>query len=168
MAHSRPISVVGVATRTRSRAAVLDQRRVLRQCRLVDRVRGNEQHDELGRGRELVLVALRREPADVAAQVTGMALEMRRALLLVTRVGSCQKSVERHLRVDHDEPLPGQTHQHVGAQTAIVRVDSCLRLEVAVLEHPCELDDVAQLHLAPHAAGTRLAQGAREPPSLLD
>ena len=62
--------------------AVLDQRRVLRERRLVDAVGGHEHDDELGRRVELALVALGGELGDVLARLAGVAGGVQLALLL--------------------------------------------------------------------------------------
>ena len=56
-----------------------------------------------------------------------------------------------------------ELHDEVGPeQAALVVALARLRAEVAVLEHPCELDDALQLHLAPAAAHVRRAQRGHE------
>ena len=65
----------------------------------------------------------------------------------------CEVGVDRHLRVDDDALAARQLHDHVGPkQAAGVVALALLLVEVAVLDHPCELDDALQLHLAPAAA----------------
>ena len=58
---------------------------------------------------------------------------------------------------------PGQLHDHVGPeQAAFVVPFARLCAEVAVVEHPCELDHALQLHLAPASAHVRRAQRGDE------
>ncbi len=64
-----------------------------------------------------------------------------------------QVGVERHLRVDDHELAARQPHEHVRAQHALAGADRGLLDEVAVVDHPRHLHDVAQLDLAPGARG---------------
>ena len=59
---------------------------------------------------------------------------------------------------------PGEPDDEVGPEEACLRrrARSCCVDEVAVLEHPCELDDALQLHLAPAAAHLRGPQRRHE------
>ena len=70
---------------------------------------------------------------------------------------------ERNLRVDDDVLPAGNADDEVGAEEIAVAV-ARRRLgdEVAVLEHPRELDDVPELRLAPAAAHGRRAERVRE------
>ena len=65
---------------------------------------------------------------------------------------------QRHLRVDEDDRVAGKRDRHVGAALAVFAVERLLLAEVAIRFHAGQLDDAAQLHLAPLAAGRRIAQ----------
>ena len=80
------------------------------------------------------------------------------ALLLVARLVGVEHALQRGLRVDDDVLAAGHADDQVGPQRRLVPGDRRLLDEVAVPHHPGELDDVAQLHLAPLAARVRLAQ----------
>ena len=72
-------------------------------------------------------------------------------------------ALDRHLRVDDDALAARQLDDQVGAkQPAFVVALALLRAEVAVVDHPGELDDALQLHLAPAAADVRGAQRGDE------
>ena len=72
-------------------------------------------------------------------------------------------ALDRHLRVDDDALAAGELHDDVGAQQpAVVVALARLRAEVAVVEHPGELDDALQLHLAPAAADVGRPQRRHE------
>ena len=67
------------------------------------------------------------------------------------------------LRVDDDATPAGQSHDEIGTHppriaVAVLAVRRDLRLEVAVLGHPRELDDALELHLAPPSAHVRRAE----------
>jgi len=66
---------------------------------------------------------------------------------------------ERHFRVNDDGLASRDAHDQVRAlQVTLGRPRGGLHREVAVLEQPGALDDVAQLRLAPSAADVRRAK----------
>ena len=73
--------------------------------------------------------------------------------------GGVQERVERHLGVDDDVLAAGEVDHQVGAQQPPSSVP-CGHLlgEVAAVHQPGELDDPAQVQLAPAAPDLRLAQ----------
>ena len=88
-----------------------------------------------------------------------MTCEVRPLALRVVGVDRVEVGLDRHLRVDDDALAAGQLHDHVGPQQPAVVVPLArLRAEVAVLDHPGELDHALQLHLAPAPADVRCAQ----------
>ncbi len=106
--------------------AVLDQRGVLGEGRLVDPVGGHEHHDELGRRVELALVALGGELGDVLAGLARVAGRVHLALAPRSEASSDEQvGVERHLRVDDHELAAGQAHEHVRAAARPRRSGSC-------------------------------------------
>ena len=77
-----------------------------------------------------------------------------------------EEGVERDLGV-HDHQLAArQAHEDVGTQAPVVGVHRGPGGEVAVLDHAGHLDDVAQLDLAPCAAGRGASQRRAEAPGL--
>ncbi len=147
--------------------AVLDECGILGERGLVDRVRGQEHHDELRRGLELRLVGLRGELCDVLARLFGVARGMDFALAVVRSLERGEVSVKRNLGVHDDHLAARQPDEHVGPQDAVLPRQRVLLNEVAVLDHPRHLDDVAQLKLAPRAARRRAAQGGDEAAGLI-
>jgi hypothetical protein len=136
---------------------------------------GQEEHDELGGARELRPVAAARELFEVAADVARVLGELGVALGVARRLRRGEIGRERRLRVDREAAIPGQAHDQVGASAAaaIARAaaravrEGRLEVEVAVLEHAGELDDAAQLQLAPATAGVRRAERLAEVARLL-
>jgi hypothetical protein len=90
----------------------------------------------------------------------------RRARVRLGLLGG-EEGVERDLGVDDHELAARQAHENVWTQAAVVGVHRGLGSEVAVLDHAGHLDDVAQLDLAPRAAGRRASQRRAEAPGLL-
>ena len=97
------------------------------------------------------------------AHLLRMPREMRALEIRVVGLDRVEVALDRHLRVDDDALAARKLHDHVGPeQAALVVPLARLRAEVAVVEHPRELDDALQLHLAPAAAHVRRAQGGDE------
>ena len=89
--------------------------------------------------------------------------ELGRLGRIVVRLGGGEVRLERHLRVDDDVLAAGEPDHDVGPQAApLVVARRHLRLEVAVLDHPGDLDHALQLHLAPLAADVRRAERGDE------
>ena len=88
--------------------------------------------------------------------------EPRAPLGLVARLDRLEVRGERRLRVDDHVPPAGEVDDEIGAEPALVPVDRRLLLEVAAVEHARELDDAAELHLAPAPAGLRGAERLHE------
>ncbi len=70
--------------------------------------------------------------------------------------------VERHLRIDDHGPAAGQPHHQVGSVVSVLVHQVHLLLEVAVLDHPGQLDRAPQVELAPLPPDVWLAQGGRQ------
>ena len=129
---------------------------------------GGHEHDhELGRGVELRLVALGGELGDVLARLARVVGERGVALVVGLGLLGGEEGVEGDLGVHDHELAAGQAHEDVGAQTPVVGMHGGLGGEVAVLDHAGHLDDVAQLDLAPRAAGRRAPQRRAQAPGLL-
>ena len=99
------------------------------------RLARDERHHELGRTLELPPVLLLGQLVHVGAQLPGVLLEERLALVLVVALDELQEGVERHLRVDDHLAAAGQVHDHVGTEQAVLGRGRPLLLEVAVLGH---------------------------------
>ena len=84
------------------------------------------------------------------------------AHLVVARLLRVEERLERHFRVDDDALAERQADDHVGAQASGVGPQARLLLEVAAVQHAGELDDPAQLHLAPAPAHRGRPQRARQ------
>ena len=146
---------------------VLLERRIVLVRRAEVRLVRQEHHDEVRRRLELAPVALRRELRDVLADLARVVGEAELPLGVVGGLERVEVRGERRLRVHHDVLAARDAHDEVGAQRAVVGRGGRLRDEVAVLDHPRELDDVSQLRLAPAAAHVRRAEGVREAPGAL-
>ena len=89
--------------------------------------------------------------------------EQRLAADFVGRLERLQIGIERRLRVDDHVLAAGQPDDDIGPHAAIVAVgDGVLLLEVAVLDHPGQLDDALELELAPAAANARALERVHE------
>ena len=80
------------------------------------------------------------------------------ALDAVAGLVGVEHALQRRLGVDDHVLAAGEVDHHVGAQRRLVPGVGVLLDEVAVLEHPGRLYHIAQLHLAPLAAGVGFAQ----------
>ena len=116
-----------------------------------------------GDGFELAPVALLPELADVVADLRCVPRHVRALHLDVVGVDRVEVRADRHLRVDDDALAAGKLDDQVGAEepTLVVAL-ALLGAEVAVVDHPGELDDALQLHLAPAAADVRGAERGDE------
>jgi hypothetical protein len=77
---------------------------------------------------------------------------------VVLRFARVEIGSERRLRVDHDLLAARDSNHEIGSQQRSLRVASGgLLLEVAVRDHPCGFDNVAELDFAPAAAYVRCA-----------
>jgi hypothetical protein len=126
-----------------------------------ERLAGQEHDDELGRVVELAPVRLARELRHVVAHLPRVVREPGRTDGIVA-LERFEVGDEGRLRVDHDALAAGQPDTEVGADASCFGGCGVLLEKVAMLEHPGELDDTAQLDLAPVAANVRLAQRAHE------
>ncbi len=109
--------------------------------------------------------ALRVSVIDVRADVPGVAAQVRGALALGHPVaGGVEVRVDGSLGVDNHRFAAGQAHEHVGPQPRALVVERAALLfhEIAVVEHPGEFDDAAELDFAPAPAHVGPAQGVDE------
>jgi hypothetical protein len=133
-----------------------------------ERLARDEGDDELGGGVEPGPVGLAREGVDVAAQHLDVLLDERLALGALLAGGGdgdlagLEVGAERHLGIHGDVLAAGQVDDHVGAASTGIRADARLHVEVDALDEARGLHDVAQLGLAPDAAGRVAAQGRGE------
>ena len=129
------------------------------QERGADRCLDRHEHDhDFRHGFELVPVGALRELAHAGAESLGVLREEQPALFLRVGFHGLEEGVERHLGVHRHDAALGQPHDHVGTAGLI----SFLLAEVDVLLQPAELDQPAQVHLAPAAAHRRSLQCLRE------
>ena len=119
---------------------------------------GQEQHDEIRRLLELVVVRLAAQARDVLAHLPRVIGEEPLARFVVVGFHRVQVGEERHLGIDHDVAAAGQMHHEVGTQAAVLAGHAHLLGEIAMREHARHLDRAAQLQLAPAAARGRLPQ----------
>ena len=99
----------------------------------------------------------------MVAHLAGVICEPRRARRVVGRLQRVEVRLDRHLRVDDDLAAAGEAHDHVGAEPLpLVARRRLLLVEVAVRDHPCDLDDAAELDLAPAPANLRRAERGHE------
>ena len=82
--------------------AVIDQRRITLERRHVDRLGGQEQHDQFGRRGQRVPVALGAELGDVILHLPHVIGELPAANAIVGGALRIEKRFERRLRVDDD------------------------------------------------------------------
>ena len=114
----------------------------------------------------LVEVALRRRAARCAPRTCcAWSGEQLLARLFVRRLERAQVGVERRLGVDDDLLAAGQPHDRrpAGSGHRRRRLNRALLGEIAVLDHPGELDDALQLQLAPAAADAGPLEGVGQP-----
>ena len=142
--------------------ALLDQRGVGLERRVVEVLAGQEQDHEVGRLRELRPVAACRQLAHVVAQQPRVLGQVPVAVDVTGGVVGVQEGLQRRLGVDHHLLAAGHVHDQVGAQGAIVVAHRHLLGEVAVADHAGHLDHVSQLHLPPAATRLGLAQGRHQ------
>ncbi len=103
----------------------------------------------------------------MGAQLTGVLLEVRLALVLVIGLAELQEGVEWDLRVDDHLTTARQVDDHVGAEKPVLSHRRPLLFEVAVLGHAGRLDRVAQCHFAPAATGLGGPKCCDQVPGLL-
>ena len=141
---------------------------ILLERRAEEHLARQEHDDELRRCRDVGIVALRAELREVRAHLARVLDEQRLPRRFVGRFERLQVGVERHLRVDDDVLAAGQPDDHVGTDASVVAVllavQRLLLLEVAVLEHPGELDDPLELKLAPASADAGTLERVDEAP----
>src|SRR5262249_40895120 len=123
---------------------------------------GEEHDNPLGTVRELLPVGLRRELLQMVANLAGVILEPLPSDLVVRRLVSLEVRRERDLRVDDDLLPARKPDDEVGTERSLVRASRDLLGEVAVWEHPSDLNDATQLNLAPAPACMRCAKRVSE------
>ncbi len=168
--RSSAISVVGDAVHAHDArfGACLEQRRILVERGAEEPLVAEEHDHELGRRLELLPVALLPELRHVLADEARMPHEVHAPHVVVLGLDGVEVGLERRLRVDDEVLAAGKLHDEVGSQqSALVVALARLLDEVAVGEHPCELDDALELHLAPAAAHVRCAERRDETARLL-
>ena len=101
---------------------------------------------------------MRLSDCDVSSDKSRVILQPAGANFFVSRRDRFVERVERNFRIDDDRAITRQTHDQVGTNATLFRCDCFLFDEVAVLQHARELDDAAQLNLAPTTANVRHAQ----------
>jgi hypothetical protein len=102
-------------------------------------------------------------PTDTADDLARVIGEARVAGRVVGRLDPVEVRVQRRLRVDDDALPARELHDDVGAQDAAVAVGRPGLLdEVAVRDHPGQLDDALQLQFAPAAANPRTLECVRQ------
>ena len=126
-----------------------------------ERLARQEHDDELGRGVELAPVRLARQLRHVLAHLARMFDEPRGAGLVVS-LNRLEIRHERRLCIHDDLLVAWQLHDQVGPEAPVAGRRGLLLEEVAVIDHPRELDDALQLQLAPVAAHVRLPQRLHE------
>ena len=118
-----------------------------------------QEHDhELGRVVELAPVRLAAEAGQVVAHLPRVVGERAQALGLVLRFDRVEIRGQRGLGVHDDALVAGEADHEIGPHAHIVHREGFLLDEVGVLDHPGELDDLAELDLTPVPADVRLTQ----------
>src|SRR5690606_26190958 len=124
-----------------------------------ERFARQEEDRELRRMRELRGVVLRGKLLDVGAYLTGMAIQMLLAQLIVVRLQGIEIRIHWRLGIDDEGLATGEVHHEVGPQAlAFIVRRRVLDFEIAMLLHAGHLDDPPQLDLPPLAATGGLAQ----------
>ena len=124
---------------------------------------GQEKDGELRGVLELVGVFLGRKLLDVGADLLGVLGEETLALHILDRFEGVEVGIHWRLGIDDDGFPTGKFHDKIGAEAlALIGSGTCLERKIAMLLHSGELDNPAELHLAPLAASSRLAEGFHE------
>ena len=97
---------------------IVDQARVLLQCRRQKLIARQEQHDEIRAAFELRPVLLGGQLAHPRADDLRMAAQLRAALLVILSLDRREIGIERRFHVDDDIALIRHVHHHVGTDRA--------------------------------------------------
>ncbi len=143
--------------------ARFDQRRIFFESGAEEAFAGQEENHKLRRGVELLPILLAGERGDVRAHLARVILQERGAGIVVGGLAGGQVGFERRLGVHHDVLAARQPDQQVGPQSTLLRGGDGLGVEVAVLQHACQLDHAFELNFAPSAAHAGRAQGGGQP-----
>ena len=150
--------------------AAFDQRRILLERGAEEHLAGQEHDDELGRRTR----PCRSSSSPRAARCGPRTCRAWSASsfwrdVLVGRLERAQVGVERRLGVDDDLLAARQPDDDVRPNPGLVvaALNRALLVEVAVLDHPGELDDALQLELAPAAADAGPLERVGEAPRLV-
>jgi hypothetical protein len=98
----------------------------------------------------------------VVAHLPGVIAKPGGALDVVLGFDGVEVGGQRRLGVDDHTLATGQPHHQVGPEAAVLRGQGDLLEKVGVLDHPRQLDDLAQLDFSPVAAHVRLTEGLDE------
>jgi len=115
----------------------------------VESFAGDEENDELGRRLDVFPVGFVAEGIDVAADNTGVLLELGDAICFVTGFKRFEVGLHGSLGVDRDGFAAGELDDHVGADLAL----GFLLDEIDVLNHAGEFDHALELDFAPATGG---------------
>ena len=118
----------------------------------------DEQDDELDAAPQALRIAFRRQFGHPCLDLLRMLSELGGLDLFALRLEGFQVSLKRGLRIDRDPSAAAEVDHHVGTRATVFAVDSDLLLEIAVLFHPGQFHDPAQLDLAPASAHHRRLQ----------
>ena len=114
---------------------------------------GQKHHDKIRRRTEFFPIGLVAEPLGVRAHRECVAPERGAARVLAIGLAGAEIVVERTFRIDDELAAAGQVDHRIGALAAILAGDARLQREINTLAQPRHLERVAQLLLAPAAAG---------------
>jgi hypothetical protein len=135
-----------------------DEGRILFPGRPEEALVRKEHDDPFGAVCELLPVGLRAELLEVLAHLSRVIEEALTANVLVRGLVRLEIRVERDLRVDDDLLSTRELDDEIGSQAAVFRRGRDLLGEVAVRQHPRDLDDALELNLAPAAPNVRRSE----------
>src|SRR6266567_2278056 len=96
----------------------------------------------------------------MSAYLLGVVVEQQVSLIVVGCLHRVEVGGQRRLRVDDHRFVAGEPNNQVRPEPTVVRLDSLLLEEIAVLDHARELDHALELHFAPLTPDLRGAQRA--------
>jgi len=111
-----------------------------------------EKNDKLWRGLEVLPVSLLPKYRDMCFHLTGVVFKTLQTNDLIFRMDRLKISFQRDFCIDDDLSSSRQSDNEIGSQSAGVADLLLLFEKVAMIKHPCKLNDTTQLNLSPAAS----------------